>query len=116
MIDYFQLPGGRYIHPYEITCVAIFREAAAWVRRYQMTQESVDRIVLQLKVLRSPATEELERVRRVMEEKLGPKVDCVVKIVDDIPSEGSAKFRTSRSMVQSNYNGIDWTKEGKAGK
>ncbi len=45
MIDYFPLPDGRLLHPYEIVSRLVWGPAE-WLRQYQLVQERRDRVVL----------------------------------------------------------------------
>ena len=56
MLDYFRLPGGRMMHPYEITNPI---RDSAWIGRYQLVQLREDHIVLRIVVREPPAAGEL---------------------------------------------------------
>jgi phenylacetate-CoA ligase len=107
MIDYFRLPGGRLLHPYEISTL-LLRELEPWVRQYQLTQESEDRVVLRVVPRGELPPDRLARLRERLAELLGPGVACAVSIVPRIDVERSGKFRVSRSLVESAYDAIDW--------
>jgi phenylacetate-CoA ligase len=109
MIDYFSLPDGRSIHPYEIALILV-NNANTWIRQYQLTQERVDRIVLQIVPLTTPAPKELVQLRESVNAVLGNGVEFDVTLVPEIKTEPTGKFRVSRSLLNSAYDGIDWEK------
>jgi phenylacetate-CoA ligase len=105
MIDYFPLPDGRLVHPYEI--VARFRDAAPWIRQYQLLQERTDRVVLRAVATDAPSAERIAAVAAAISALLGPAVAVAVTVVPEIPLEPSGKFRVSRSLVRSAYEAAD---------
>jgi len=109
MLDYFPLPGGRVIHPYEITIPHILG-AAPWIRQYQLIQEQEDRIILRAVPSTTPTPQELARLEESVINFLGQDVEFRVVLVPEIQIEPSGKFRISRSLVRSDYDGIDWEK------
>jgi phenylacetate-CoA ligase len=106
MLDYFPLTGGRMIHPYEISL--LFLDSASWMRQYQLTQEREDYIVMRLVPSSAPKPEELGRLVEAVMARVGPGVEFKVIFVPEIELEASGKFRVSRSLVKSAYDGIDW--------
>ena len=107
MRDYFLMPDGHVIHPYEVAFAAgVERELAPWVREFQMTQERVDRIVMRVVPRYAPASHELARVSEQTTRVLGPSVQFHVELVPEIPSEANGKFRLYRSLVQSPYDQV----------
>jgi phenylacetate-CoA ligase len=106
MIDYFPLPGGRMIHPYEIV-LALLQEAP-WIRQYQLIQEREDRIALRVVPSITPTPQELARLKEAVSKLLGRDVEFRVVLVPEIQLEPNGKFRVSRSFVKSAYDGIDW--------
>jgi phenylacetate-CoA ligase len=107
MIDYFPLPGGRAIHPYEIVLI-LLHDAASWIRQYQLVQEREDRIVLRVAPSTIPSPQQLASLEETVTPLLGQGVKFQVVLVPEIQVEPSGKFRVSRSFVQSAYDGIDW--------
>ncbi len=105
MLDYFQLPGGRMIHPYEISL--LFYDAP-WIRQYQLTQESEDRVVLRIVPHRTPTIQEIAQLEESVISVLGQGVEFRILLVPEIRIEPSGKFRVSRSLVRSAYDGMDW--------
>ena len=100
MIDYFQLPDGRVIHPYQILS-SFIAGGDSWIRQYQLLQEREDRIVLRVQPAQAPGSERLSALEQSVLSLLGPQVDFQVQLVDDIPLEETGKFRPSRSLVRS---------------
>ncbi len=107
MIDYFTLPDGRMVHPYEI--VAILRQdAASWTRQYQVIQERGDRITMRIVPSFRPQPEKVSSLEQSVSDLLGQGVEFRVVFVPEIQLESSGKFRVFRSLVQSDYDGIEW--------
>ncbi len=104
MIDYFILPDGRALHPYQIIANFILG-GDNWIRQYQLLQERKDRIVLRVLPARPPAPEHIARLERSVLPVLGPSVEFKIELVDDLPLEQTGKFRPSRSLVHSEYDG-----------
>lgn len=107
MLDYFTLPGGRLIHPYEVVLV-ILHDLASWILQYQLIQEREDRIILQVVPSIPPTPQELARLEEPVTNLLGRDVEFRVVLVPEIQTEPSGKFRVSRSLVKSAYDGIEW--------
>ena len=107
MIDYFPLLGGRIIHPYEIVSI-LLKVAARWICQYQLIQECEDRIILRVVSTSTPSPQELTRCEEPVTALLGQGVEFRVVLVPEIQLEPSGKFRVSRSLVKSAYDGIDW--------
>ncbi len=106
MLDYFKLPGGRSIHPYEIIVRNVTK--TPWVRQYQLTQEREDRVTLRVVPYEHPTSDELIRIKNDISIILGEGVEFQVELVPEIEFEPNGKFRVSRSFVNSEYDGIDW--------
>jgi phenylacetate-CoA ligase len=107
MVDYFPLPGGRVIHPFEIVLV-IFKEALSWLRQYHLLQLREDRILLQVVALKTPTQDQIENLKKALKEFVGAEIEFEIRLVPEIPIEPNGKFRVSRSLVRSVYDGIDW--------
>jgi phenylacetate-CoA ligase len=103
MIDYFPLPEGRVIHPYEVLPL-LRRGPEAWFRQYQMIQERKDRILFRAVAPEAPRQEDLEDIERAVEAWLGPGVEFKIVLVPDILPDPSGKYRVSRSLVRSTYD------------
>jgi phenylacetate-CoA ligase len=104
MIDYFPLPDGRLVHPYEI--LSLVPRVDAWIRQYHLLQDRPDRIVMQV-VPSTAAVPELQQViSRAVAPLIGPGVEFQVRVVDLIPPGPGGKRRHSCSLVTSAYEGI----------
>ena len=108
MLDYFRLPRGRVIHPYGILIGLLLPDENAWIQEYRLVQEREDRIVLQVVAASPPSPERVALVKRHVAEQVGPDVDFQVALMARLPLEPNGKFRVSRSLVHSQYDGIDW--------
>ena len=107
MLDYFPLANGRLFHPYELVMI-ILDHGTRWIGQYQLTQERRDRVVLRVVPRLSPSPEDIAGLERAARETLGPGIEFQVVLVPEIPLEVTGKFRVSRSLVESAYDGIDW--------
>ena len=103
MIDYFPLPDGRLLHPYEIVTRLVWGPGE-WLKQYQLVQERLDRVVLYAVADGSPSAERLEAIGRAVRPLLGPAVAFEVRVVDRLPEEATGKLRPSRSLVHSEYD------------
>ncbi len=111
MVDYFPLPDGRRLHPYEIV-TRLVREPSDWIRRYQLVQERPDRIVL--RVVGTAAPERVAALIAAVRPLLGSGVEFSVEPIDEIPLTAGGKLRPSRSLVRSEYDTLSWTNPGRA--
>ena len=107
MVDYFPLANGRLFHPYELVMIIIDR-GTRWIGQYQLTQERRDRVILLVVPRLSPPPEDIAGLEVAARETLGPGIEFQVVLVPEIPLEVTGKFRVSRSLVASAYDGIDW--------
>lgn len=105
MIDYFPLPDGRLLHPYEIVSRLVWGPRE-WMKQYQLVQERRDRVVLYAVADGPPPPEWLGEIERIARPVLGPGVEFDVRLVDRIPLESTGKLRPSRSLVHSEYDRI----------
>jgi phenylacetate-CoA ligase len=103
MIDYFPLPDGRLLHPYEIVTRLVWG-GQAWMRQYQLVQERRDIIVLYVVAETPPSEAQVAEVRRAVLPVLGDRVRFEVRPVTRIPFEATGKLRPSRSLVWSEYD------------
>jgi phenylacetate-CoA ligase len=110
MFDYFPLPDGREVHPYEI--IAIFDRAAPWLVRYRLVQQRRDFVTATIVAKERPAAEQVARLRREIEGFLGPEVVVRVEVVDELAAEGTAKLRVCRSLVASAYDAVTAAGDG----
>jgi len=105
MIDYFPLPDGRMIHPYQILS-SFITGGDSWIRQYQLLQERRDRIVLRVLPVQVPEPQFIARLEQSVRPLLGPGVEFQVQLVDSLPLEHTGKFRPSRSLVHSAYDEV----------
>jgi phenylacetate-CoA ligase len=98
VVDYFRLHDGRLVHPFRISA-ALKTEMLDWVGRYQIVQESLDRIVLSAVPARAPTDEAMSGMRRAVHEIVGDRVRFDISLVDEIRTDASGKFRVYRSLV-----------------
>lgn len=105
MIDYFPLPDGRMVHPYQILS-SFISGGDSWIRQYQLLQERRDRIVLRVLPLQTPDSEYVARLEQSVRPLLGPNVEFRVQVVDALPLDHTGKFRPSRSLVLSPHDEV----------
>jgi len=98
------------MHPYEITGTHLLG-AVSWIRQYQLIQEQVDRVILWVVPNTTPTNQELVQLEKSVTSILGQDVEFRVTLVPEIILEPNGKFRVSRSLVKSAYDGIDWDHE-----
>jgi phenylacetate-CoA ligase len=103
MIDYFPLPDGRMLHPYEIVSRLVWGPRE-WIKQYQLVQERRDRVVLYAVADEPPSPERLGEFGRIVRPLLGAGVEFEVLLVSRIPLESTGKLRPSRSLVESEYD------------
>jgi phenylacetate-CoA ligase len=103
MIDYFPLPDGRLLHPYEIVTRLVWG-GQAWIRQYQLVQERRDSVVLYVVAETPPSEAQVAEVCRAVRPVLGDRVRFEVRPVIRIPFEATGKLRPSRSLVWSEYD------------
>lgn len=110
MTDYFHLPDGRVVHPFEIW--GMRREKTHWIRQYQITQEHIDRIVVRVVPWYAPSVQELTALQEPAIRFLGPLVTLEVKLVQEIQPAPNGKFRVFRSFIDSPYDRIPVDQSG----
>jgi phenylacetate-coenzyme A ligase PaaK-like adenylate-forming protein len=103
MIDYFPLPDGRLLHPYEIVTRLVWG-TQGWIRQYQLVQERRDSVVLYVVAETPPSDDQVAEVSRAVRPVLGDRVRFEVRSVPRIPFESTGKLRPSRSLVWSEYD------------
>jgi phenylacetate-CoA ligase len=104
MVDFFHLPGGRVLHPYQI--LDSRQRTAPWIREYQVTQERVDRVVIRIVPSSTPSPRELAEWRAPAAAVLGADVTLDVQLVPELRLEPRGKFRVFRSLVHSLYDDV----------
>ena len=99
-IERFSLPDGSKIHPYHL--VGPLVRDTPWLRRYQIVQETVDRIVIKIVALpgQAPGQDDLTRIRTQLEEAVGEGVEITLCVVPELPRPESGKFRPYYSLVR----------------
>ena len=100
-MDYFHLPDGRLMHPYELGM-----KQYSWIHKFQITQERVDRVVMQIVPRGGQAEQEIDVLQHAVATKMGPGVEVVVEKVSAIPLESSGKFRPFRSLLSSSKSDV----------
>ena len=108
IIDYFHLPDGRVMHPYELGM-----KNYPWIREFQITQERVDRIVMRIVSRGGQVGRDIASLKHAVATKMGPGVEVLVEEVATIPVESSGKFRPFRSLLSS--SGSDVAGENRGG-
>jgi phenylacetate-CoA ligase len=98
VVDYFTLPGGTLLHPYEIAA-ALKDRGMAWVGQYQIVQERVDRVVLRAVAVRQPSDDDITSMKTSVQAVVGRGVSFDIDVVDDLRLEAKGKFRVYRSLV-----------------
>jgi phenylacetate-CoA ligase len=98
-IDYFPLPDGRLLHPHLIAA-AVWAGGFAWMHQYQVVQEQRDRVVMHVIPRRTPTRDEVREIERAASEVVGPRVQFVIQLVEEIPDDASGKFCAYRSLVE----------------
>lgn len=106
MDEYFYFPDGRKVHPAVLGITGI-ADSAAWIERYQLVQERVDRVRLRIVPRIPPTAAQHESMDRRLRDLCGPEVTYTSELLDDLGLEGSGKFKTIVSNVNSCYGGID---------
>ncbi|MGQ9633624.1 MAG: hypothetical protein ACUVXB_05200, partial [Bryobacteraceae bacterium] len=101
IIDRFTLPDGSKLHPYHLLWPLV--KNAPWLRRYQLIQEAVDRVVLKVQALdgAEPRPDDLSRLQAGLQAPLGSGVTLELEFVNELPPAGSGKFRPYYSKVRS---------------
>jgi hypothetical protein len=71
------------------------------LRRYQIVQTSIDRIVIKTVPLpgQVPTQDDLNLIRSQTEKAVGPDVAVTLELVPELPPAGNGKFRPYYSLV-----------------
>jgi phenylacetate-CoA ligase len=102
--DYLPLPGGRWLHPYQITDVILAQ--ADWVRRHQVVQEAPDAIALHVVPLERPTGAEVRRVEGAVRNALPEDVAFRIVMVDGIARGPGGKYPMARPLHGDEETGV----------
>ncbi|MGH7230240.1 MAG: phenylacetate--CoA ligase family protein, partial [Nitrospiraceae bacterium] len=101
-MDYFRLPGGRVLHPYELAVAAgLLRGRVPWIREYQVIQERMDRIAMRVVPFQTPSSPQIAALTIPAQALLGPAVQFHLELVPEIPFDPSGKFRVYQPLERS---------------
>ena len=100
--DYLRLPDGREM--YAAVVAHILQEHIAWIERYDLVQESRERIVLRIVPLDTPRADVLAMLKDKVMSLLGPGVDVQIKLVSEIQPGAGGKYRVLQSHLGSPYD------------
>jgi hypothetical protein len=106
MRDYFRLPGGRWLHPLELS--ALMPDEADWISQRQFIQEREDHIVARLVLAPGATTDRVAEFERRAAELVGQRATIQVEVVPEIERSRGGKLLAAASHVQSNYDEVDW--------
>jgi len=96
--DLVSLPDGRVLPPE----FSIFLRNIKGIRQYRVVQEKIDALLVYLVLEANPSSDLVERVKEGIKTSVGEAVTVGVKIVDEIPLDGSGKLRSVISYVPVN--------------
>jgi phenylacetate-CoA ligase len=104
MIDYFPLPDGRLLHPYELVDTMLV--LAPWIREYQLVQQRKERVVLRVVPATPPAPPDLAGLHNALSARLGAGVQFEIELATEIQRDASGKFRVACSLLNSHYDAL----------
>jgi phenylacetate-CoA ligase len=96
-LDLLTLPDGRVLHADRV--LALLVAGNAWLRHYQITQERIDRILIQVVPTSELSTETLALVHGKLRALVGEGVELEIRVVPNIPLEPNGKFRAVQSLL-----------------
>jgi phenylacetate-CoA ligase len=105
MLDFFRLPSGRLVHPYEI--IAQLQEDG-WVGQYQVVQEAADRIVVLIVPGPAFSSEKAAAFQARAAAVVGPEAKLRAEVVERIEAAPSGKFHLARSLVPATEGEPAW--------
>jgi phenylacetate-CoA ligase len=105
MLDFFLLPSGRLLHPYEI--VAQLQEDG-WVGQYQVVQEAADRIAVLVAPGPAFSLEKAAAFEARAAAVVGPEATVRAEVVERIEPAPSGKFHLARSLVPATEGRSAW--------
>ena len=100
-IDYFQLAETRLVHPYTITAPLV-KEENAWICQHQLVQEAENHVVLRIQPFHPPRSQDIERLRRLGQERVGPGARFSVELVKSFVHEPGKKFPPYVRRIEKN--------------
>jgi phenylacetate-CoA ligase len=112
MLDFFRLPSGRLLHPYEL---AARLQEDGWVGQYQIVQEAADRIVMLIVPGPAFAQEKATAFEARAAAVVDPEVKVRVELVERIEPAPSGKFHLARSLVPATKGEPAWHHSGPVG-
>ena len=93
IVDCVDLPDGRRVSPYQLTCAV---EQVPGVQRYQIIQSRDGSLLVKVIPTAGFDATGHTRIKRELEELLGHAVAVESVLVDELPRDGSGKFRVVR--------------------
>lgn len=112
MLDFFRLPGGRLLHPYEIL---VRLQEEGWVRQYRLVQEREDLIRIDLVPGPQFSPDRLAAFQGRAAEVLRGEARLEARLVEQIDSSASGKFHLARSLVEPPDLAADWHRSAPVG-
>jgi phenylacetate-CoA ligase len=109
MVDFFRLPGGRWLHPYRMI-ENVDPDGVGWIRQYRLVQEREDLIVFSVVPAAGATDARLDEFRRYAAEAVGSKVEVKVRFVDELEVGPGGKYRPAYSKVHSDYEPVNWAR------
>ena len=103
VMDYCVLPAGRKIHHWEVIPMSFWD--MPWHRRYQLVQETQERLVLRVIADRDPPRADVEALSRAIRQTLGPGVEFRIDRVDDMAFAAGGQHRLCYSAVAAEVDG-----------
>ncbi|MGD9511894.1 MAG: hypothetical protein AB7X49_25490, partial [Geminicoccaceae bacterium] len=112
MLDFFRLPSGRLLHPYELL---VRLQEEGWVSRYRLVQERQDLIRIDLVPGPHFAPERLAAFQRRAAAVLRGEARLEARLVETIESAAGGKFHLARSLVEPPDSAADWHRSAPVG-
>jgi len=101
MIDNFLMPDGSELHPWALLDAAW--PHIRWIAQYRFVQETTERVVMLVAPRIQPTAGDLADLVEREEKVLGPDVEFILRVVDQIELDPSGKTRAFQSLVRSTY-------------
>ena len=100
VMDTCVTPDGRRLHHWELIPMSFWH--MPWFRRYQLVQKTPAHVVLRVIASGEPPSDDIEKLKNGVLEKLGPGGSFDIEFVDEIAFSKSGKHQVCRSEVGSN--------------